>query len=63
MRSPKSDIVQNNQIYKIFIWNCHFYMWEKHFQVKDNKNNEKNVCLSQDSNLGLLGQVIYSTER
>ena len=46
MRSPKSDIVQKNQIYKIFIWNCHFYMWEKHFQVKNYKNKEKK-CLSE----------------
>ena len=26
------------------------------------KFEEKNVCLSQDSNLGPLGQAIYSTE-
>ena len=40
------NIVQENQIYKIFIWNCHFYMWEKHFQVKNDKNKEKK-CLSE----------------
>ena len=39
-------LCKKNQIYKIFIWNCHFYMWEKHFQVKNNKNKGKK-CLSE----------------
>ena len=45
-KSKKWHCAKKNQIYKIFIWNCHFYMWEKHFQVKNNKNKEKK-CLSE----------------
>ena len=41
---------------------CIFTLSEKHFQVKNNKDKEKNVCLNQNSNLGLLEEAIYSTK-